>query len=150
MAQAYNHMILPLANTRDKTNADRWGFEDFVSRFGRLPEGMWLPETAVDLETLELMAEAGHVRSRFSRRTRRRRSGRLMATQRGRTSPASKIDPTSRLSLARRRAAASINLFFYDGPISQAVAFEKLLDNGEKFATRLTGRLFRLAAPGRS
>ena len=59
MAQAYNHMILPLANRRDKWTQILWGFEDFVSRFHRLPEGMWLPETAVDLESLELMAEAG-------------------------------------------------------------------------------------------
>ena len=59
MAQAYNHMILPLANPRDKWTQIRWGFEDFVSRFHRLPEGMWLPETAVDLESLDLMAKAG-------------------------------------------------------------------------------------------
>ncbi len=59
MAQAYNHMILPLANVRDKKTQIRWGFEDFVHRFGRLPEGMWLPETAVDLESLDLIAQAG-------------------------------------------------------------------------------------------
>jgi len=61
MAQAYNHMIMPLANRRDKATQIRWGLEDFSSRFGRLPEGMWLPETAVDLESLDLMARAGVV-----------------------------------------------------------------------------------------
>src|SRR5258708_7003161 len=46
IAQAYNHMIMPLANSRDKWTQICWGLEDFSSRFGRLPEGMWLPETA--------------------------------------------------------------------------------------------------------
>ena len=59
MAQCYNHMIMPLANARDKLTQVIWGIEDFRHRFGRAPEGMWLPETAVDLETLELMAQHG-------------------------------------------------------------------------------------------
>ena len=59
MAQAYNHMIMPLANTRDKHTQVYWGIEDFRHRFGRKPEGMWLPETAVDIETLDIMAELG-------------------------------------------------------------------------------------------
>src|SRR5215468_1862260 len=59
IAQAYNHMILPLANHRDKQTQIRWGIGDFEYRFGRAPEGMWLPETAVDLETLELLAQHG-------------------------------------------------------------------------------------------
>src|SRR5262249_22987636 len=59
LAQAYNHMILPLANRRDKYTQLLWGRDDFVRRFGRQPEGMWLPETAVDPETLDLMAQLG-------------------------------------------------------------------------------------------
>ena len=59
LAQAYNHVILPLANSRDKRTQILWGIEDFRHRFGRFPEGMWLPETAVDLESLDLLAEAG-------------------------------------------------------------------------------------------
>ena len=59
MAQGYNHMILPLANRRDKETQVKWGIRDFESRFGRKPEGMWLPETAVDTETLEVLAENG-------------------------------------------------------------------------------------------
>ena len=59
MAQAYNHMILPLANRRDKRTQVLWGVRDFEHRFGRPPEGMWLPETAVDGETLETLAESG-------------------------------------------------------------------------------------------
>jgi len=49
IAQAYNHMIMPLANTRDKRTQVLWGIADFRHRFGRKPEGMWLPETAVAL-----------------------------------------------------------------------------------------------------
>ena len=59
IAQAYNHMIMPLANRRDKMTQVKWGIRDFEYRFGRPPEGMWLPETAVDTETLEVLAENG-------------------------------------------------------------------------------------------
>jgi len=136
MAQAYNHMILPLANSRDKKTQIRWGFDDFVHRFGRLPEGMWLPETAVDLESLDLMAQAGlkfailapHQAKAFRPLT----GGEWQDVTGGR------IDPTRAYRL-KTPSGNSINLFFYDGPISQAVAFEKLLDNGEKFASRLMG-----------
>jgi len=57
MAQAYNHVILPLANNRDKVTQIKWGIADFEHRFGHKPMGMWLPETAVDLETLVLLAD---------------------------------------------------------------------------------------------
>ncbi|MBQ6508210.1 MAG: DUF3536 domain-containing protein [Flexilinea sp.] len=59
MAQAYNHTILPLATRADKETQVRWGLIDFEHRFGHRPQGMWLPETAVDLETLQVLAEAG-------------------------------------------------------------------------------------------
>src|SRR5258708_10306379 len=59
IAQGYNHMIMPLANCRDKTTQVKWGIRDFEHRFGRLPEGMWLPETAVDTETLDILAANG-------------------------------------------------------------------------------------------
>lgn len=59
MAQAYNHIIMPLANERDKRTQVIWGIEDFQFRFGRRPLGMWLPETAVDTATLEVLAEHG-------------------------------------------------------------------------------------------
>ncbi|HEV3075067.1 MAG TPA: hypothetical protein VHB47_11660, partial [Thermoanaerobaculia bacterium] len=59
LAQAYNHVILPLASRRDKQTQIVWGLRDFEHRFGRPAAGMWLPETAVDLETLELLAAHG-------------------------------------------------------------------------------------------
>ena len=152
MAQAYNHIIMPLANARDKKTQVLWGIADFVSRFGRKPEGMWLPETAVDSETLDIMASAGigfailapHQAKAF----RPIPASTPAVKSKSKTSPAatpewaditgSKIDPT-RAYLFNTPGGRKINLFFYDGPISQAVAFEKLLDNGEKFASRLTG-----------
>ena len=57
LAQSYNHTILPLANKRDKITQVKWGIADFVHRFGHQPQGMWLPETAVDLETLTVLAD---------------------------------------------------------------------------------------------
>ncbi|MBG0783747.1 MAG: DUF3536 domain-containing protein [Anaerolineaceae bacterium] len=57
MAQAYNHIILPLANKRDKVTQIQWGIADFEHRFGHAPLGMWLPETAVDMETLVDLAD---------------------------------------------------------------------------------------------
>src|SRR3954470_2309879 len=59
LAQVYNHMILPLANPRDKETQILWGIRDFESRFGRPPEGMWLSETAADTPTLDIMARHG-------------------------------------------------------------------------------------------
>jgi len=59
IAQVYNHMILPLASRHDKWTQVRWGIRDFQWRFGRDPEAMWLPETAVDQDTLEVLAAAG-------------------------------------------------------------------------------------------
>ena len=59
LAQCYNHIIMPLANRRDKYTQVVWGIRDFESRFGRKPEGMWLPETAADDESLDVLAELG-------------------------------------------------------------------------------------------
>lgn len=59
IAAPYHHIILPLASRRDKVTEVRWGVADFRNRFGREPEGMWLPECAVDEETLEVLALEG-------------------------------------------------------------------------------------------
>ena len=136
LAQAYNHIILPLANSRDKQTQIRWGLADFRHRFGRDAEGMWLPETAVDLETLELLAAEG-VRFTILAQNQARRV-RQTGARNWRDVSGSRIDPTRpyRVNLA---SGLSIDIFFYDGPVSQAVAFERLLENGERFASRLLG-----------
>ena len=136
LAQAYNHMILPLANSRDRLTQVTWGIQDFMHRFGRKPEGMWLPETAVDLETLQILAELG---IRFTI---------LSPHQAGRIKPLdgggwedvtdAKIDTTMPY-LLNHPSGRSIVIFFYNGPISLAVAFEKLLSSGESFARRIVG-----------
>lgn len=134
IAQPYNHMIMPLANRRDKETQIVWGILDFEHRFQRRPEGMWLPETAVDVETLESMAEheIGFtiLAPRQAKQTRLLNGGDWQAVDGGR------IDP-SRPYLARLPSGRSIALFFYDDPISRAVAFEGLLSDGERFARRL-------------
>ena len=134
IAQGYNHMILPLANNHDRYTQIYWGIRDFESRFKRMPEGMWLPETAVDRQTLDIMAQLGikfTILSPYQAWRFRRIGARAYRDAGG-----GKIDP-SRPYLVRLRDGRSINVFFYDGPISQAVAFEKLLDSGEQFANRL-------------
>jgi alpha-amylase/alpha-mannosidase (GH57 family) len=134
IAQGYNHMIFPLANRRDKATQVKWGIADFESRFGRKPEGMWLPETAADTETLEVLAEQGILFTilapRQAKRVRSKRSGRYHDVT------GSRIDPAHPY-LAKLPSKKRLNLFFYDGPISQAVAFEGLLSDGKRFADRL-------------
>jgi alpha-amylase/alpha-mannosidase (GH57 family) len=134
LAQVYNHMILPLANGRDKFTQILWGIRDFEHRFGRAPEGMWLPETAVDLESLDILARLGIrfiLLSPYQAHQVRRFRGRNWIDVSG-----GRIDP-SRAYALRLPSGQRMNLFFYDGPISQAVAFEKLLADGENFAGRL-------------
>jgi alpha-amylase/alpha-mannosidase (GH57 family) len=136
LAQAYNHMILPLANRRDKVTQVRWGIRDFEHRFQRKPEGMWLPETAVDLETLEVLAEEGVQYTILSPHQARR--VRALGARGWKTVSGGRIDPSMAYRL-RLHSGRSINLFFYDGPVSQAVAFERLLLKGEYLADRLAG-----------
>ena len=136
LAQAYNHLIMPLANRRDKYTQVIWGIRDFEHRFGRKPEGMWLPETAVDLETLDIMAEqeikftilAPHQASRV------RQIGTDDAWQ---DVSNGSIDPTMPYEL-NLPSGRKIALFLYECSIAHDVAFEGLLQSGDDFAHRLT------------
>jgi alpha-amylase/alpha-mannosidase (GH57 family) len=136
IAQAHNHMILPLANNRDKRTQVLWGIRDFEHRFGREPEGMWLPETAVDLTSLDIMAGEGIryaiLEPHQAHRVRKKGSREWQDVTGGR------IDPKSPYRL-RLPSGRTIAVFFYDGPVSRAVAFEGLLNNGEVFANRILG-----------
>lgn len=135
LAQVYNHMIMPLANERDKYTQVTWGIEDFRRRFGRDPEGMWLPETAVDTRSLEILAELG---IRFSVLAPRQAANvrRLLPDADWENVDDARIDPTT-VYLCRLPSGRSINLFFYDGPISREIAFSGLLSNGQSLAERL-------------
>ncbi len=134
IAQVYNHLIMPLANTHDKRTQVVWGIRDFEFRFKRRPEGMWLAETAVDTESLEILAEQGILFTILAHRQAAR--VRPLGTEEWQDVSDARVDPT-RAYLCTLPSGRTINLFFYDGPISQAVAFEKLLMRGEDFANRL-------------
>lgn len=136
LAQAYNHMILPLANSLDKVTQVLWGIQDFEHRFGRKPEGMWLPETAVDLEALDILAQQG---IRFTILAPHQAS-RIRPPDGGEWEDVTdgKIDTTMPY-LFNLPSGRTIVIFFYNGLISRAVAFEKLLSSGEAFARRILG-----------
>ncbi|MGA3008819.1 MAG: DUF3536 domain-containing protein [Terracidiphilus sp.] len=135
MAQVYNHVILPLANRRDRITQIRWGIADYQHHYGTAPEGMWLAETAADTESLELLAQHGikftvlaphqcrHIRSLNN-------GGDWTAT------PNASVD-TTHPYLVRFGSGVSIAVFFYDGAASRAIAFEGLLNSGESLAARL-------------
>lgn len=109
VAQPYHHIILPLASRREKETEVRWGLQDFERRFGRCAEGMWLPETAVDMATLEVLAAEGMA---FT----------ILA-------PHQVADvPDGGIGRVRLGGGREIAVFIYDGELSHGVAFGALLD----------------------
>jgi len=135
IAQVYNHMIMPLASRKDKYTQIMWGIRDFQYRFNRYPEGMWLPETAVDIETLEILAEM-NIKFTILSPAQALKVRRLGSTSEWKDVKGGKVDP-SMPYICRLPSGNIINIFFYDGPISRDVAFGGLLHNGEAFANRL-------------
>jgi len=133
IAQVYNHIILPLANAHDKETQIKWGVFDFERRFGRKPEAMWLAETACNTETLEALAKEGmkFVILAPGQCARVRKIGTETWEEVG-----VRVDP-KRPYKCNLPSGKSIVLFFYDGPISQSIAFSDTLSSGEKFAGRL-------------
>ena len=119
LAQAWGHAILPLCTPRDRRTQVLWGLKEFARRFGRQAEGFWLPETAVDTETLETLSLHGV-------------SFTVLAPHQAE----GQID-TRKAYRAVLPSGRSISLFFYDGPLSAAIAFEKLPLDGNEFARRL-------------
>ena len=134
VAQAYSHMILPLANQRDKDTQVIWGIKDFESRFGRKPEGMWLAETAADTESLETLARNGIKYTILA--PRQAKAFRKIGTEQWTELSHASVDPR-RPYLCKLPSGNSIALFFYDGNIAQDVAFKGILKNGKHFAERL-------------
>ena len=135
MAQVYNHMILPLANARDKVTQIRWGMADYENSFGSPPEGMWLPETAVDNATLEALAANG-IRFTVLAPHQSKRIRPLKGDSNWIDTPDATVD-TTHPYLVRFASGASIAVFFYNGPVSRAIAFEGLLDSGDNLVARL-------------
>jgi alpha-amylase/alpha-mannosidase (GH57 family) len=119
IAMPYHHAILPLASHRDKVTEVRWGMADFRRRFGREPVGMWLPETAVDAETLDVLAAEGIA---FT----------ILAPHQVARAPVGGLPGRYRTASGR-----TIAVFIYDGPISHDVAFGPLLRDAVAWTERL-------------
>jgi alpha-amylase/alpha-mannosidase (GH57 family) len=136
MAQVYNHMIMPLANQRDKETQVIWGIRDFESRFKRKPEGMWLAETAVDYDTLEILAENDIqftvLAPRQAKATRKNGSADWNIVN-------DKSLDSRKAYLCRLPSGKKIDILFYNGELSQSIAFNGLLNDGKRFAESLLG-----------
>jgi len=142
IAQVYNHLIMPLANRRDKITQIRWGIDDFTHHFGRRPEGMWLAETAVDTETLELLAEAG---IRFTiLAPHQAQQVRRMGDSAWQTPKKLNTAVPYRCPLPSGR---EMTLFFYHGALAADVAFGDLLRDGGKLAERIEQSFSRDKSP---
>jgi len=129
IAMPYHHIILPLATRRDKEIEVRWGIRDFERRFGRSPAGMWLPETAVDSETLDVLATSG---IQFT----------VLAPHQVDTPP-----PFGQPATVRTSSGRLIAVFVYDGMLSSEVAFGQLLTDSRAWLTRLTPSAHDIGAP---
>ena len=136
IAQVYNHMIMPLANERDKQTQVKWGIKDFEYRFGRKPEGIWLAETAVDDDTLRVLVENDikfTILSPYQAQKIRKEGEKTWQDVSW-----GNIDPARSYRYYIKSAPGKyIDLFFYDGAISRSVAFDELLKDGVKFVNRL-------------
>ena len=143
LAQGYGHAILPLCSDRDRLTQIRWGKRDFAHRFGREAEAMWLPETAVDQATVEdLIAEGMRYMILAPRQAARVRPlARKEGAGEGWSDVApDRIDPRMPYRcFSRRDPSRYIDVFFYDGPVSHAISFEKVLDSSKKLVDRLWG-----------
>ncbi len=133
IAQVHSHLILPLANDLDKETQVIWGIKDFESRFGRMPEGMWLAETAANTETLEVLAEQGIKYTILA--PRQGKAIRRIGDEHWHELPHDSIE-TRRPYRCFLPSGKTIDLFFYNGEVAQDVAFNGLLNNGKDFARR--------------
>ncbi|HEV2112783.1 MAG TPA: DUF3536 domain-containing protein, partial [Terriglobales bacterium] len=150
MAQVYNHMILPLANRRDRITQIRWGIADYENNYGASPEGMWLAETAADAESLELMAQHGIKFTLLAphqcKRIRPFKYDGSKNDAEWTDTPDASVDTTLPY-LVHFDSGVSIAVFFYNGSVSRAIAFEGLLNSGENFAARLKSGFKENPAP---
>ena len=136
IAQVFNHMIMPLANHRDKVTQVKWGLADFRDRFGREPESMWLPETACNEKTLEVLVEAGM--KYLILEPHQAESIRALSASDWHDVSGGQIDPKEPYRyFLKKDKSRYIDIFFYDGPISKAVSFDNLLTDAKVFMSHL-------------
>ena len=134
VAQIYNHVIMPLANRQDKITQVVWGIRDFENRFGRKPDGMWLAETAVDSDTLAILADKDIKFTILSPRQ-------IKAFRKSGDSDWNFGEPDSRRAYSvNLPSGRKIAVFVYDGTTSHSIAFNGLLNSGKAFASLLTSR----------
>jgi alpha-amylase/alpha-mannosidase (GH57 family) len=141
IAQAYNHMILPLATRRDRQTQIRWGIREFEVRFGRRPEAMWLPETAVDAKTMELLVQAGmrYVILSPAQAMRWRPVGEFRWT----SAAEAELDPRRpyrwqlRDAQGRPQGDRGIDVCFYHAPLSRGISFQHYLRDAGTLASRI-------------
>ena len=138
LAQAYNHMILPLANPRDQATQVRWGLADFQHRFRRNAEALWLPETACNRETLALLARHGLkfaiLAPSQAQRVRLLSGGPWQDVANG------SIDPTQPYRcVLSGDGSLFLDVFFYDGPVSSGIGFQDTLATSDNLARYLSG-----------
>lgn len=137
IAQVYNHMIMPLANLRDKYTQTIWGIKDFEHRFGRKPEGIWLAETAADDQTFEVLYDCG-IKFTILSPYQAAKIKKLTGSGEWQDVSWGNIDPARPYRyFIKNNPKKYIDLFFYDGAISRSVAFDNLLKDGNKFIHRL-------------
>ncbi len=136
IAMCYNHMIMPLANFNDKITQIRWGMADFKYHFGRDSEGIWLPETACNWETVEVLINEGikYIILDTSQAERVRKFSETEWT----TVADNAINPKAPYrcySMVNRNKF--IDIFFYDGPVSKAVAFDDVLESSQNLLNKI-------------
>ena len=154
IAQIHHHVIMPLATDLEKRAEIAWALADFEARFSRRAEGLWLSEAAVDTRTLELLAEAGVQFTILAPRQARETADILpRGTERDNWTEVDEASLDIREPyLVELPGGRSISVYFYNGPLSQAVAFEGLLRHGDAFWDRLSGQagqgLLALATDG--
>jgi alpha-amylase/alpha-mannosidase (GH57 family) len=137
IAQAYGHAILPLCNERDARTQVLWGTADFRYRFGREPEALWLPETACDDATLDLLIEQG-LRYVILAPAQAERFRAL--DDEWQSAADGSIDTTRAYRYFHRDGSRrSIAVFFYNGPLSRAIAFEKALSSSQLLVQSFKG-----------
>lgn len=134
LAQVYNHIIMPLASDRDKETQVIWGIADFIHRFDRKPDGMWLAETAVDTATLEVLAK--HDIKFTILAPRQVQSIRKSGEETWQPVDEQSVD-TTQPYLIHLPSGRTISVFFYNGRIARDVAFGGLLNSGKVFADAL-------------
>jgi len=142
MAQIYNHIIMPLANERDKETEVLWGIADFEKRFHRKPEAIWLPETAVNYPTLQVLVKHEMrylILSPFQGLRVRPFGGKRWAdVSQGRIDSTQSYRCFIKDSSGKKVLDQFIDLFFYNGVISKEIAFGDLLKDGNTFCNRFT------------